>query len=83
MYQSGSIMVIVIYGQWACKSALKNFTEDALTISADSSFQNGTARFLFVGTWTRSPLRVGCAKVNATLNYNVLLVLPLPYFARS
>ncbi len=29
--------------QWAFKSALKDFTEDALTISAGSLFQNGTA----------------------------------------
>ncbi len=30
--------------QWAPRSVLKGFTEDALTISAGSLFQNGTAR---------------------------------------
>ncbi len=29
--------------QWASRSVLKNFTEDALTIAAGSLFQNGTA----------------------------------------
>ncbi len=32
--------------QWASRSVLKDFTEDALTISADSLFQNGTARIV-------------------------------------
>ncbi len=32
--------------QWSSRSVLKDFTEDALTISAGSLFQNGTARML-------------------------------------
>ncbi len=32
--------------QWASMSVLKDFTPEALTISADSLFQNGTARFV-------------------------------------
>ncbi len=38
--------------RWASKSALKDFTEDALTISAGSLFQNGTARFV-KANWRR------------------------------
>ncbi len=55
--------------QWASRSALKDFTEDALTISAGSLFQNCTASRLvdLVGV-PRSPLRVGCAKVDAMGN---------------
>ncbi len=33
--------------QRASRSALKDFTDDALTISAGSLFQNGTARMYF------------------------------------
>ncbi len=32
--------------QWASRSVLKDFAEDALTISAGSLFQNGTARIV-------------------------------------
>ncbi len=32
--------------QWASRRVLMDFTEDALTISADSLFQNGTARIV-------------------------------------
>ncbi len=32
--------------QWASRSVLKDFTEDALTISVSSLFQNGTARMV-------------------------------------
>ncbi len=32
--------------QWAPRSVLKDFTEEALTISAGSSFQNGAARIV-------------------------------------
>ncbi len=32
--------------QWASRSVLKDFTEDALTILADSLFQNGATRFV-------------------------------------
>ncbi len=32
--------------QWASRSALKGFPEDALTISAGNLFQNGTARMV-------------------------------------
>ncbi len=38
--------------QRASRSALKDFTDDALTISADSLFQNGTARMVKVN-WRR------------------------------
>ncbi len=41
--------------QWASRSALKDFTEDALTISAGNLFQNGTARMV-KANWQR---RVG------------------------
>ncbi len=68
--------------QWASRSVLKGFNEDALTISADSLFQNGTARTVKVNwrrrvqhscwwnlqAWPRSLLRVGCAKVDAMWN---------------
>ncbi len=59
--------------QWASRSALKDFTEDALTISAGNLFQNGTARMVKanyrrraqhrcrwnLNAWPRSPWRVG------------------------
>ncbi len=32
--------------QWAFRGVLKDFTEDALTISAGSFFQNGTIRMV-------------------------------------
>ncbi len=32
--------------QWASRNVLKDFTEDALAISAGSLFQNGTARMV-------------------------------------
>ncbi len=36
--------------QWAFRSVLKYFTEDALTFSGDSLFRNGTARIAKVPT---------------------------------
>ncbi len=59
--------------QWVSRSALKDFTDDALTISAGSLFQNGTARMVKanwrrrvqdrcwwnLNAWPRSPWRVG------------------------
>ncbi len=68
--------------QWASKTVLKDFTEDVLTISAGSLFQIGTGRivtansrwgvqkhyWLNLKAWPRSPLRVGCAKVDAMGN---------------
>ncbi len=64
--------------QRASRSALKDFTDDALTISAGSLFQNGTARKVKANwrkdvqrlgwwnlyAWPRSVLRVGCVKVD-------------------
>ncbi len=58
---------------WASRSALKNLTEDALTISAGSLFQYGTARMVKanwrrsvqhrcwwnLNAWPRRPWRVG------------------------
>ncbi len=38
--------------QWRSGSVLKDFTEDALTISAGSLFQNGTARIV-KANWRR------------------------------
>ncbi len=32
--------------QWASRGVLKDFTEDALTISAGNLFQNGTAQMV-------------------------------------
>ncbi len=68
--------------QWASRNVLKDFTKDALTISACSLFQNGTARIVKANwrrrlqhrcwwnllAWPRSPLRVRCAKVGAMGN---------------
>ncbi len=61
--------------QWASRSALKDFTDDALTISAGKTrdYQNGTARMVKanwrrrvqhrcwwnLNVWPRSPWRVG------------------------
>ncbi len=59
--------------QRASRSALKDFTDDALTISAGSLFQNETARMVKanwrrrvkhrfwwnLNAWPRSPWRVG------------------------
>ncbi len=42
--------------QRASKSALKDFTDDALTISAGSLFQNGTARMVMATARTASLL---------------------------
>ncbi len=69
--------------QWASRSALKDFTEDAFTISAGSLVQNGTARMVIANwrrrvqhlcwwnlkAWPRSPLRVGCVKVDPMMNF--------------
>ncbi len=69
-------------GQRASKSALKDFTDDALTFPAGSLFQNGTARkvkanwrrrvqhrcWWNLNMWPRSPWRVGQTKVDATGN---------------
>ncbi len=41
--------------QWASRSVMKDFTEEALIISASSLFQNGTAR-IAKANWRR---RVG------------------------
>ncbi len=38
--------------QWVFKSAWKDFTDDALTISAGNLFPNGTARIVKVN-WRR------------------------------
>ncbi len=38
--------------QWASRSVLKDFTEDALTISAGNLFQNGTVRIM-KANWRR------------------------------
>ncbi len=38
--------------QWASRSVLKDFTEEALTISAGNLFQNGTARIV-KANWRR------------------------------
>ncbi len=68
--------------QWASRDVLKNFTEDAMTISAGRLFQNVTAQIMKANwrqrvqhrcwwnlkAWPRSSLRVGCAKVNAMGN---------------
>ncbi len=65
--------------QWSSRIAVKDFTEDALTISVGSLFQNGTARTVKadwrrrvqhrcwwnLNAWPRSLLRVGCSKVDA------------------
>ncbi len=62
--------------QWASWSVLKDFTENALTISAGSLFQNGTVRIVTaygrqrvrhccwcnLQAWPGSPLRVEGAK---------------------
>ncbi len=67
---------------WASRFVLKDLTEDALTISADSLFQNGTGRIVKANwrrrvqhrcwcnllAWPRSPLRIGCAKLDAMEN---------------
>ncbi len=62
--------------QWSTRSVLKDFTEDALTISVGSLFQIGTARIV-KAHWRRrvqhrccprSPLRVRCANVDAMGN---------------
>ncbi len=42
--------------QWASRSVLEDFTEDVLTISAGSLFQNGTAEGEFVTARTASLL---------------------------
>ncbi len=63
--------------RWASRSALKDFTDDALTISAGSLFQNGPAQMVKADwrrraqhlcwwnlyAWPRRLLRVGCVKV--------------------
>ncbi len=68
--------------QLASRGVLKDFTEDALTVSAGSLFQNGTARIVKANwrrrlqhrfwwnlkVWPRSSLRVECAKVEAMGN---------------
>ncbi len=38
--------------QWVSRSAFKDFTEDALTISAGNLFHNGTARMV-KASWRR------------------------------
>ncbi len=48
--------------QWVSRSVLKDFTEDALTISAGSLFQNGTARIVKAHT---APLMVELVGVAA------------------
>ncbi len=64
---------------WASRDILKDFTEDALTISAGSLLKNGTVGLVKANwrrraqhlcwwnlqAWPRSPLRVGCAKADA------------------
>ncbi len=66
--------------QWACRSVLRDFAEDVVSISAFTLFPNGAARMVKANSrrgvqhsrwwnlkaWPRSPLRVGCAKVDAT-----------------
>ncbi len=68
--------------QRASRSALKDFTEDALTILAGNLFRNGTARIVKanwrrrvqhccwwnLNAWPRSPGRVGYTKVDAMEN---------------
>ncbi len=68
--------------KWASRSVLKDFTEDALTISAGSLLKKWESRncegelatrvqhrsWLNLEAWLRSPLRVGCAKVGAMGN---------------
>ncbi len=60
--------------QSTSRCVFKDFTEDALTFSGDSLFRHGTARIVEVPTasllmeleaWPCSPLRVGCAKLDA------------------
>ncbi len=47
--------------QRASRSALKDFTDDALTISADSLFQNGTVRMV-KANWRRT--RSSCSNAS-------------------
>ncbi len=67
--------------QWASRSVLKDFTEDVLTISTGNLFLDGTARmvkatwrrrvYLYwwnMQAWPRSPLQVGCVKVDSMGN---------------
>ncbi len=68
--------------QGASRSALKDFSDDALTISAGSLFQNGTARMVKanwrrrvqhrcwwnLNAWPRRPWGVGQTKVDAMEN---------------
>ncbi len=68
--------------QWASRSVLKDFTEDVLTMSDGSLSQNKTAQMVKSNwrrrakhfcwwnfeAWLRSPLQVGCAKVDAMGN---------------
>ncbi len=63
--------------QWASRSVLKDFIEGAVTISVGSLFQNGTGELATARTASllveligvaRSPLRIGCAKVDTMGN---------------
>ncbi len=45
--------------QWASRSALKDFTEDALTISAGRLFQSGTVRMVKANWRLRDQHHVG------------------------
>ncbi len=67
--------------QWASRSALKDFTEDVLTISAGNLFQNGTARMVKANWRRRVQHRVTrtmlCPRVSQRANQEAQLQRPL------